>query len=185
MPARACDPAVPTCFRFSVLTRMLKCCTPDFTPLQQDSFLPQQQRDEANISPLHLHIFSPSRIRLKFRPFPFCRLWLLFRSSGGCCGCSSVWCASLSLKINKALSVCLGSDSLTRFVPQCSSAPLGRVAACCTAQAVRGLKLPTRFMPVSGSSLSLRCPSHNMGFFNRISVPHPYLQNGCSTLDQS
>lgn len=46
--------------------------------LQHDSLLPQHQQDEANTSPLHLHIFSPTWIRLKFCLFTFCRLWLFF-----------------------------------------------------------------------------------------------------------
>lgn len=76
LPTDACQslwPPVPTGFYFLVLTAMLKCCTPDFTLLQQDSFLPQWQRYEANISPHHLHVLMPSRGRLKFCPFTFCQ----------------------------------------------------------------------------------------------------------------
>lgn len=52
------------------------------------------------------------------------------------------------------------------------SSTSGRAAVCLTVQTVHGLKLPTRFISVSGRRLSLRCPSHNLCFFNQISAPH-------------
>lgn len=82
-----------------------------------------------------------------------------------------------------ALQSCLQLTEPSLSAP--SWGPLPRTAACLTGQTVHGWKPPARFISVSGRSISLCCPSHNLCFLIRSQPSFPSCKSGSPASDQS